>query len=110
MAKSYDDVSSRYVQGGNSYISGQKLGWWDKREFDKDQSDVEITLDNEFHQRPDKLAAKAYGKQSYMWFILQYNNILDPMEEFVQGATIRLPLPNRVLLDIMTEQPGGQIN
>jgi len=108
MARSVDDVNSRYVQGGTTSVSGRKLGWWDKRSFESDQSDIEITIDNEFHKRPDKLAFRAYGKQSYMWFILQYNNILEPNEEFIEGAKIRLPLPNRVFLDIMTEQPGGQ--
>lgn len=108
MASSNDDTNSRYVQGGSAEIVGNKLGWWERRIISTDESDIEIVIDNEFHQRPDKLAAKAYGKQSYMWFILQYNNILDPIVEFVEGATIRLPLPNRTLLDIMTNQPTGR--
>lgn len=107
MARSVDDPSSRYVNGGQTETLNKRLGWWERRSIDRDENDIEIVLSGEFDRRPDLLAERAYGKQSYMWFILQYNNILDPSEEFVTGATIRLPNPSRVTLDIMIEPTGG---
>ena len=107
MASSINDGDSRYVQGGDTVKQPSRLGWWERRIIPEAENDVLITIEAEFDRRPDKLAARAYGNQKYMWMILQYNNILDPNEEFITGKEIRLPLPERVVLDIMVRKIGG---
>lgn len=99
--------NSRYVQGGETTVYPNRLGWWDKTTFAFDDTDIVMTLIADYTDRPDKLAADVYGQSSFMWLILQYNNIVDINEEFVEGAIIRLPLPSRVVREIMNQSTGG---
>lgn len=91
---------SRYVQGGTSETLGNKIGWWERTIFFARPDDITFPLTAKYHQRPDLLAQAAYGKASYMWLILQYNNILDVNTEFVEGKMISIPSPSRVAFEI----------
>lgn len=91
---------SRYVQGGTTEMLGTKIGWWERTILFERSDDIKFTLTSKYHQRPDLLSFAAYGKTSYMWLILQYNNILDINIEFVEGKEIALPSPSRVSFEI----------
>lgn len=91
---------SRYVQGGTTQMLGNKLGWWERTILFARADDISFPLTAKYHQRPDLLAHAAYGKASYMWLVLQYNNILDVNTEFVEGKMISLPSPSRVTFEI----------
>ena len=107
MARSVDDRTSRYVHGGNTTTFDNRLGWWERRDIPQDEEDQKVIINQEYHRRPDKMAFDIYGRASYMWFILQYNNILDDKTEFIEGKEIRLPNISRVTLDIFNKQTGG---
>lgn len=105
--KSTNNRYSRFVQGGDSTVYVDRIGWWERREFAKDQSDVPFTITPEYDRRPSKLANDLYGKSQYMFFILQYNGILDIEVEFVAGNVILLPIPERAKYDLFNKQTGG---
>lgn len=103
--KSTDDINSRYIQGGTTEVFPNRLGWWERRTFPSDVSDVEYTIPEKYNLRPDLLAYDIYGKSDYFFLVLQYNNILDVNEEFVTGKIIMLPDPQRVALEMVTRRP-----
>lgn len=96
MASSMDSRHSRYVMGGETDVYDTRLGWWERRPMKFQDDDIIITLDRRLANRPDIISDDVYGTPAYMWLVLQYNTIMDPIEELVVGATIRLPKPNRL--------------
>ena len=46
MIKSTQRKFSRYVQGGTTDSSADKLGFWDRKPMDKSDTDEVITLDS----------------------------------------------------------------
>lgn len=109
--KLYEDKSSvlkknsRYVQGGDTEVLSNSLGWWEKRtDILTDQSDdITFYITSEFQYRPDKVAYTIYGRHDVEWLILQYNGILDVNTEFVSGKTIKLPSPTRLFTEILSK-------
>jgi hypothetical protein len=95
---SADNPSSRYVIGGNVDVFPNRLGWWERKIFYASSDDLILILTPKYHQRPEILAYDVYGKATYAWLVLQFNNILDVTTEFVVGKEIHLPTPRRVLL------------
>lgn len=49
-----------------------------------------ITITEEFHYRPDRLAYAMYGNELLYWVILQHNGIKDPLELEI-GKIIEIP-------------------
>lgn len=98
---------SRYVQGGTTNVYSNRLGWWERTTFTYDVSDLYVLITKDYAHRPDRVAYDFYGKTSLMWLVLQYNNIVDPATEFVEGKQIRLPAPSRVTREITTQRTGG---
>ncbi|MFY0655418.1 MAG: hypothetical protein JXR12_01440 [Neptunomonas phycophila] len=105
MSKSTQRKFSRYVQGGTTDSSADKLGFWDRKELPKSDTDEVITLDPKYQHAPWLLAFDKYGSVELMWFIFQYNNILDPATEFVAGVKIRLPTNNRLHIELLANRP-----
>lgn len=94
LAKRY----SRMLNGGTTELKGNKLGWWERGDFEKNIStDRLVVIPDVYDNRPDLLAYAVYGNPALFWLILQYNNIIDLEEEFVTGAEILLPSRTRVL-------------
>ena len=109
--KLYDNKSSmkkktsRYVQGGNTDVFKERLGWWEKRtDILNDQiDDVHFTLTKEYEFRPWVVAKIFLGREDLDWIILQYNEIVDIMEEFTVGKVIKIPSKARVNFSIITK-------
>lgn len=100
---------TRYVQGGETEIKKKKLGWWERKIIDKnDVTDVTITITNDAAGRPDLIAYSVYKDAKLAWLILQYNNIVDVVEELAAGKEITLPNPQRVYFEILTSSPRYQ--
>jgi hypothetical protein len=89
-------IYNRYVQGGKTEYNNSAVFWWDRKNFKKDISDIKITISNKHHRRPDWLADDIYGSASLSTFVMQYNDMMDVMSEFVVGAHITLPTPTRL--------------
>ena len=96
---SINNANSRYSKGGVTETYPTRLGWWERFIFPTSTSDVDYTIESKYSKRPDLLSYDVYGTPSYMWVILQYNNILDINTEFVEGASIVLPAPQRVKME-----------
>lgn len=96
------------VQGGLTNIYNKRLGWWEKRKFERQDNDFIVTIKSFEAGRPDLISHRVYGKAIYAWLVLQYNNIVDPEVELVAGAVIVLPTQTRLMLDIMSKPEGGK--
>ena len=92
---------SRYTQGGTTTVYPGRLGWWDRKVFPRDSTDFTFVLTPDYHRRPWRLAKDLYGKETRMWLILQYNNIVDINTEFVTGKELTLPTPQRVMFSFL---------
>jgi len=107
--KSTDDRNSRYVQGGNTDIYNNRLGWWEKRTIERANDDIRLVIEQNEGKRPDLISNRIYGKPSYGWLILQYNNIVDIETEMLPGKELFLPSQKRLILDIVSKSTGGTI-
>jgi hypothetical protein len=95
--------NSRYLQGGTTDVFKERLGWWEKRtDILVDQiDDIEFTITKRYEHRPYLVAKIFLGREDLEWLVLQYNEIVDVMEEFVAGRTIRIPSKNRTEFSII---------
>lgn len=108
--KAVDFTNSRYVQGGTTYIdTDSQMGWWERRVIPYNSDDIFFSIPLGFKGRPDLIAHYFYGKASLYWLVLQYNNIVDPVEELIEGKEIRLPSTDRVLNGLLNLPTGGVI-
>ena len=87
----FSEKNGRYVLGGDVSVSVSALGWWEKKEVLPDPSDLVYVLEEKYVGRPDLLAYAFYGETQLWWLILQFNNILDPELELVQGKVLLIP-------------------
>lgn len=106
---STNNSKSRYVQGGLTDRHPRRVGWWERREIPKDDSDVTVVITPAEDRRPDLIAYNMYETASLAWLVLQFNNIVDPEVELRAGAEIRLPTQRRLHLDILNRSTGGRI-
>lgn len=98
MYNSLDDgTSSRYVLGGVTETSGRFAEWWERKKIPAGTDDKYYILEKMYENRPDLLSYAVYNDTKLWWIILQYNNILDPLTEFVAGAILRIPNKDRVM-------------
>lgn len=102
MTSSLDRVNSRYVQGGTTEDLPNRLGFWDRKVFPRDTTDRVITLEAKYDRRPWLLAHDLYKDSRLMWFLLQYNTIVDIDTEFVAGAEITYPTPYRLRVGLLS--------
>ncbi|QDJ96476.1 hypothetical protein Xoosp13_290 [Xanthomonas phage Xoo-sp13] len=95
--------NSRYLQGGDTEVFQERLGWWEKRtDIPTDQyDDIVFTITKKYEYRPWLVAKIFLGKEDLEWLILQYNEIVDIMEEFVVGREIKIPSKNRTNFSII---------
>lgn len=89
------------LNGGETNIKGSKLGWWERKTIEREEhSDIRIRLNAEYDRRPDLIAYDYYGTVTLTWLVLQYNNIVDLEEEFLEGMEIVIPSKARALTEI----------
>lgn len=96
---------SRYLQGGTTDVFKDRLGWWERRDdIATDQiDDVSFVITKRYEHRPYLVAKLFLGREDMEWLILQYNEIVDIIEEFVPGRTIKIPSKNRAFFSIATK-------
>jgi hypothetical protein len=99
---------SRYVWGGITERSSDRLEWWERINLDYDVTDDKYVIEAIYSGlNYSKLANAIYGNPALGIFILQFNNILDPLTEFTTGKTILLPKYDRVMTYINSGILGG---
>jgi hypothetical protein len=99
---------SRYVAGGVTEISENRLDWWSRTILEKDDSDITYVVENTYEGRLDLIAAIFYNEPRYWWILAQYNNILDPFSEVKAGTLILIPSKERLPLMILKRQGGAE--
>ena len=97
---SITNKNTRYTKGGVTIVNGNHIGWWHRRVLPQSADDTTMVIGPKYDRNPHLLAYDVYGKTELGWLILQYNNIIDQTTEFLIGATIRLPLPRRILMSL----------
>jgi hypothetical protein len=104
MRKSNYNIHGRYGYGGGVVDYGDRLGWWERLNIPKTDTDITVKLTSKYSKRPDLLAYDVYGQSTLQWLVLQYNNILDVNEEFTEGAVLTLPTKVRVMTAILNSK------
>jgi hypothetical protein len=103
--------NGRYSQGGytdhHPEIFGvesfpERLGWWEKRNIARNYDDIFLVIPKSTEGRPDLISYHVYGEPVYGWLVMQYNSIVDPIQELKRGITIRLPTPSRLRIYIIS--------
>lgn len=99
---------SRYTAGGTSEVANNKIEWWERATFSSDVTDAVYIVDKFFESRPDLISLSFYGDVQYWWFICQYNSILDPYSEIIQGRKLFIPSKDRMTNLLKTKLGGVQ--
>ena len=88
MAK-YSNTSPYFTTPENEV----SLDFFNPRTITADDDDVTYTIDRIYAYRPDLLAYDRYGTSKYWWVFTLRNKdiIIDPIQDFKAGTTIRIP-------------------
>lgn len=97
---------SRYVGGGTTETANLRIEWWEKLQFETDETDIVYTVENFYEGRPDLIASVFYNEPRYWWVIAQYNNILDPFSEITAGRVLLIPSKDRLPLMLLSRKGG----
>ena len=74
-------------------LKGDYLDVMTHRSVINDPSDESYTIEAKYNMRPDLLAYYVYGSSKYWWLFAMRNQnvIIDPIQDFTAGKTIKLP-------------------
>ena len=101
--------NGRYTLGGTTEVSSFAIEWWNMRKMRKDPSDILYIIEKQYEYRMDMLGLLFYGDVGLWWVIAQYNGILDPFTELVEGKLIMVPLKERVESELFKGIKAGGI-
>jgi len=68
--------------------------------------DVSIIVTKRYAHRPDIIALDMYDTATLQWFVLQYNNITDIIEDMSEGTILTLPTKGRLFGDLLGRSPN----
>jgi hypothetical protein len=105
---STENKNGRYVLGGTTEVSLSFIEWWNRKEMKRHPSDIIYAMEKKYEGRPDLLGYVFYGDSSLWWIIAQFNGILDPMDEMVEGKILYIPQLDRIQKDLKSQ--GNTIN
>jgi hypothetical protein len=105
----YNATTGRYVLGGRTEVSSWALEWWNRVTPVTDPSDIVYYVEKAYEGLPRKLGTLFYGNEEFWWIICQYNGIIDPIGELVQGRRLLIPLLDRAKKQFLVydQQVGG---
>ena len=100
---SLDQPNCRLVRGGTAELDGNFVGYWTKLNLPRDPvTDQKFTITKDFEFRADKISYVLYGTDYYQWLVLEYNNIVDIIEELAVGNVLIVPSYNRTLYNLVS--------
>lgn len=105
----YNTTNGRYVLGGTTEVTANNIQWWTKTTVAHDPSDLVYFMEKKYEDRPDLLGFVFYGDSKLWWIIAQYNNILDPVTELVEGQILLIPTLDRVKQAFIQSAKSGGI-
>lgn len=103
----YNAKNGRYVLGGITEVSSWSLEYWTKNKLISDPTDLVYFVEKVYESQPRKLGMLFYGDEELWWMICQYNGILDPIEELVEGRKLIIPILERIKRESLVQQRGG---
>lgn len=98
--------NSRYVAGGQTEVNSTRLEWWERAVYTLAESDLLYTVDKITSGRLDLIAQAFLGDSHLWWLVAQYNAVLDPVSEIIEGRILRIPARDRVQ-SMLTGKLGG---
>jgi hypothetical protein len=98
----YNTKNGRYVIGGSTEVSAAVVEWWNRTPIKRDPTDLVYFFEKKYEGRPEMLGYVFYGDSGMWWIIAQYNNILDPTFELVEGKLLLIPTAERVKADLIS--------
>ncbi len=98
---------SRYACGGVTEVTPTALEWWERTVFASAPDDTFYRVERKFEGRLDLIAALLLGEPRHWWILAQYNNVLDPFAEIVEGAVLVVPSATRVQAILNGGRTGG---
>lgn len=74
-------------------MAGDYLDVMTPRSVVHDNSDETYIIESKYNMRPDLLSYDIYGSSKYWWLFAMRNKnkIIDPIQDFKAGVTIRIP-------------------
>lgn len=106
----YNVLNGRYVFGGSTEVSIQMLEWWSRNNIKHDPTDLVYFMEKKYEGRPDMLGYVFYGDPGFWWIIAQYNSILDPFVELVEGTLLLIPTLSRAKAELFNTNTVGGIS
>ena len=100
---------SRYSSGGRTEYRPGFIEWWERKELLRGTNDTVYVVEKKFEGRIDMIASLFLDEPRYWWIIAQYNGILDPHAEIVEGRRIYIPSKENVD-SILSDTTGGVIS
>jgi hypothetical protein len=101
--------NSRYVSGGETEVGLNTIEHWERLVFPVNNDDTSYVVEKKFVGRLDLITAVFLVEPRYWWVVAQYNNILDPYSEIVEGRVLYIPTLDRVKT-ILSGKTGGVIS
>jgi hypothetical protein len=98
----YNATNGRYVLGGVTEVSSFALEMWEAATLPPDPSDIVYFVEKKYEGFPHLLGYVFYGDTGLWWLICQYNGIIDPMAEIVEGKALLLPTLDRIKAQVFT--------
>jgi hypothetical protein len=98
----YNTKNGRYVFGGVTEVSVATVEWWARTTMRHDPTDIVYFFEKKYEGRPDTLGFVFYGDPGMWWVICQYNSILDPLTELVEGKVLLIPMLTRVKAELFS--------
>jgi hypothetical protein len=105
----YNSKNGRYVLGGTTEVSPSALEIWDANTLTADPSDIAYFVEKKYEGKPHLLGYVFYGDIGLWWVICQFNGIIDPMQEIIEGKLLMIPTIERVTAEIFTNNAIGGI-
>lgn len=96
----YNTRNGRYVIGGSTEVSTGMIEWWSKNNISRDPTDLVYFFEKKYEGRPDMIGYLFYGDVGLWWVICQYNNIIDPFNELVEGTILLIPMLSRIKAEL----------
>jgi len=103
----YNLKNGRYVLGGTTEMSTFGLEWWSRAKISSHPSDIVYVVEKKYEGKPQLLGYVWYGDEGLWWVIAQYNGIIDPIEEIVEGKVLLIPLKDRMQRELFLGKATG---
>jgi hypothetical protein len=87
---------TRYAVGGTTEYNSVGTGFWTRETLPRRADDSFVVLTEQTAKRLGIVSHQFFGRDTLAWLILQYNNIIEPVEELYPGRVLAIPNPSRI--------------